>query len=110
MATTIASRKQKARKLQNAVADMIRAWCEGLQPTDIKTATMGERGSDIIFSPLAQEILPFDAIECKCQERLNIWDALKQTAKHGKISLLFFNRNRTDIYVALKAEDFFGML
>ena len=108
--STIASRKAKARRLQNTVADMIRAWCEGIDPEDIKTATMGETGSDIIMSPLAKELLPFDAVECKNREKLNIWQALEQMEKHGDRPVLFFSRNRAEIYVAMKAEDFFSII
>ena len=38
---------------------------------------MGESGEDIQLSPAARKLIPF-AFECKNQEKLNIWESLKQ--------------------------------
>lgn len=68
---------------------------------------MGASGVDIQLSPAARKVYPF-SIEVKCQEALNIWAALEQAEenKGSHTPLLCFKRNRTEIYVALKLEDF----
>ena len=110
MPTKIASRKAKARRLQEWVADQIRNWLTGCDPGDVRTATMGEQGSDVILSPKAAQQWPFDGIECKNTERLQLWQALKQMESHGEAPLLFFAKNRSEVYVCLKATTFFDRI
>lgn len=103
--------KAKGRVFQQFIRDMFLKWAGPLlQPGDVKTAIMGESGTDIILSPLAQEVFPFHAIECKKVEKLNIWSAMKQAKAHGGKPIVFFSRNREDVYVCLRAEDFFNEL
>lgn len=98
------SAKNKGRRLQNdVVADLHEHYPE-LRQGDVKAAIMGEAGRDIGLSPAAEDVIPLD-IECKNQERLNIWDALKQAAsntKDGRIPAVVFKRNRSKTYVALE--------
>jgi hypothetical protein len=107
-ATTVSGRKQKARFLQNLVADKIERFFD-CRPGDVKPAIMGESGVDIHLSPAMQERLPL-AIECKYRESLNIWDAMKQTeanaAKTGLKPALFFKRARSPVYVCVRMSDF----
>lgn len=102
--------KAKGRRAQNEFREMCLAWAEGLEPADIKCATMGETGSDLYFSPCALQIFPFDSVEVKNVEKLNIWKALEQMKAHGHTPILAFRRNGSEMYVALRAEDFFKIL
>lgn len=72
---------------------------------------MGQSGVDVQLSPAARKIYPF-SIECKAQEALSIWSALQQAEdnKGNHTPLLAFKRNRSEIYVALKLEDFLNIL
>lgn len=77
-----------------------------LEPDDVRSTSMGCGGTDIQLSPKARNVYPYD-IECKNQEKLNIWDALKQAEANARdTALVIFKRNRSDIYVALKFDDF----
>ena len=38
---------------------------------------MGDSGEDILLSPAARKLFPF-SVECKNQEKLNIWSSLEQ--------------------------------
>lgn len=83
-----------------------------LRPGDIKPAIMGESGVDIILSPHAKDLIPFD-LEAKNQERLNIWEALKQAranAQEGRIPAVVFSRNREADYIALPFDAFLLLL
>ena len=51
----------------------------------------------------------FHGIECKNRETLNIWQALSQAEEHGGKPIVFFKRNFSETYVALKVEDFFDL-
>jgi hypothetical protein len=102
------SAKSKGRNGQKAVRDMLLASAPNLTENDIRSTSMGASGVDILMSEAALRIYPF-AIEVKCQESLNIWKALEQAEENKSGSLtpiLCFKRNRTEMYVALKFEDF----
>ena len=103
------SRKAKGRSLQNLVRDTFRSlFKDFLEDDDILSRPMSSSGTDIILTPAAKKLIPFD-IECKRQEKLNIHAALKQSqdnTSEGRIALLIFSKNHTEPYVALKFSDF----
>lgn len=79
---------------------------------DIQARQMGGSGTDVILSPAAQKAIPFD-IECKRQEKLNIWQSLEQTktnTKEGRIPLLVFRRNKDIAWACLPFEDLLRLI
>jgi hypothetical protein len=112
MANTPRSRKAKGRKLQNDVRDLIKEHFPQLHPDDVVSTQMGGSGTDIQLSPAARQVLPY-SIECKNQEKLNVWASLEQAennVKEGTYPVLFFKRNRSKMYVAMDAEHFFELI
>jgi hypothetical protein len=106
-----ASAKAKGRALQNQVAELLREAFD-LADEDVKPAIMGEQGEDIHLSAFAREKIGL-SIECKNQERLNIWDALKQAEANAPDDLdpvVVFKRNRSSTYVALDFTAFVYMV
>ena len=101
------SAKAKGRRLQNAVADAIRARFPDLEPDDVRPAIMGASGEDVLLSPAARKRFPY-SVECKNTERLNVWEALRQAeANCGEHTpLLVFTRNRSKTYVAIEWSQF----
>lgn len=103
------SAKNKGVRLQNATRDAILARFPDLEPDDVRTATMGASSEDILLSPAARRLVPF-SIECKNQERLNIWAALEQ-AEHGAFPpAVVFKRNRSKTYVAIELDALLNLL
>lgn len=97
--------KAKGRRLQNEVA-MLLADVTGITyETDgeIDVRPMGQAGVDIILRGEAKKKIPF-SIECKCQERLNIWKAIEQAEKNGE-PLVFIKKNRSKTYVTVEATE-----
>lgn len=72
---------------------------------------MGSQGMDIILSDRARKAFPF-AVECKNQERLNIWQAIAQSQENseGLTPMVVFTRNRDDVYCSLKLDDLLDLL
>jgi hypothetical protein len=107
---SVKARKAKARGVQNTVRDDVRAMYF-LSEHDVRGTPMGITGPDLQLSDEARKHFPF-AVECKCQNALNIWQGLEQAASHAKLDstnptpLLVFKRDRSEIYVALKWSDF----
>ena len=106
------SAKNKGKRLQNSVRDvLLETFKEDLEPDDIKSAIMGDSGEDIQLSPAARKLIPY-SIECKNQEKLNIWSSLEQAEKNsGKSNpVLIFKRNRSKTYAVLEIEDFIKLI
>ena len=70
------SAKQKGRKFQQWTAAKLTELLK-LREGDIRSLSMGASGDDLLLSPAARDVLPFD-FECKCVEKLGIWPTLHQ--------------------------------
>ena len=68
---------------------------------------MGASGEDLIMAHMARQKFPF-SIECKNQERLNVWDSYSQAdTNSGKYEpILFIKKNNKKPLVVLDAEYF----
>ena len=68
---------------------------------------MGSSGEDIIMGKLSRQKFPF-SIECKNQEKVNVWEAYKQSETNckGYEPLVVIKRNRHKPLVVLDAEKF----
>ena len=105
------SAKNKGKRLQNKVRDLILEKFNQLEPDDVRSVTMGESGEDILLSPAARKLFPFST-ECKNQEKLNIWSSLEQaeTNSGNHIPIVIFKRNRSKTNVALEFEKLLELL
>ena len=105
------SAKNKGKRLQNSVRDILLETFDTLEPDDIKSAIMGDSGEDNQLSPAARKLIPY-SIECKNQEKLNIWSALEQAEGNKGVSkpVLIFKRNRSKTYAVLELEDFVDLI
>lgn len=112
MAISIKSRKAKSRSLQNKCAADILKTLQILYPdidmNDVKATPMNISGIDVQLSGRARNAYPW-AIECKNQEKINIWDAIKQADGHAKVEhlkpMVVFKRNREKPKVVIDWED-----
>jgi hypothetical protein len=105
------SAKNKGKRLQNDVRDLILETFQQLEPDDVRSTTMGDSGEDILLSPAARKLFPF-ATECKNQERLNIWESLEQAESNAgqHIPLVVFKRNRSKTYISMEINDLMRLL
>ena len=105
------SAKNKGKRLQNDVRDLILETFTELEPDDVRSTTMGDSGEDVLLSPAARKLIPY-SIECKNQEKLNIWSSLEQAETNaGKhIPLLIFKRNRSKTYAVINIEKFIELI
>ena len=105
------SAKNKGKRLQNDVRDLILETFKELEPDDVRSTTMGDSGEDVLLSPAARKLFPF-SVECKNQEKLNIWSSLEQAETNAgpHIPLLVFKRNRSKTYAVLQLDDLMNML
>lgn len=101
------SAKAKGRRLCQSVVDLLLAAFDTLQPDDLIVTSSGATGEDIRLSPLARQAFPF-SVECKNQEKLNIWAALEQAESNcaGFTPLLVFSRNRSKTYAVIEVDKF----
>ena len=101
------SAKNKGKRLQNKVRDLILEKFNTLEDDDVRSTTMGDSGEDVLLSPAARKLFPF-SIECKNQEKLNIWESYKQASDNaGKYEpIVVIKRNNQKPLVLIDAEYF----
>ena len=106
------SAKNKGKRLQNTVRDvLLETFKEDLEPDDIRSQIMGMSGEDIVLSPAARKLIPY-SIECKNQEKLNIWSSLEQAEGNSgnHPPLVIFKRNRSKTYAVLEFDELLKLL
>ena len=105
------SAKNKGKRLQNKIRDLILEKFDSLEKDDVRSITMGDSGEDILLSPAARRLFPF-SVECKNQEKLNIWSALVQAEENSgdHAPLVIFKRNRSKTYAVLEFDKLLELL
>ena len=100
------SAKAKGRKLQQWMRDLLIEKLD-VHPEDIESRSMGAGGEDLIMARSARKKFPY-SIECKNQEKVNIWDAYKQAEENSKNyePIVVLKRNNTKPLVLVDAEYF----
>lgn len=105
MANTPASRKARGRIGQQEVRRIFLDTFEELSEDDIVSRSSGASGTDLLLSPKAQELIPFD-IEVKFQQNWRLGDWWKQTkANSTRKPLLCLRKNNHEWLAVLRLED-----
>ena len=76
------SAKAKGRRLQQWFRDLLVSKL-GIHKEDIESRSMGAGGEDLIMARSARQKFPY-SIECKNQEKLNVWNAYTQCDQNAK--------------------------
>ena len=100
------SAKAKGRRLQQWIRDLLIEKLE-IHPEDIESRSMGDVGEDLIMARAARESFPY-SIECKNQEKINIWEAYKQAEDNSKDyePVVVLKRNNQKPLILVDAEYF----
>ena len=99
------SAKAKGRRFQQWVRDKL---IENLNihPEDIESRSMGAGGEDLIMARAAREKFPY-SIECKNQEKVNVWSAYEQASensgKYEPIAVIKKNNQKPLVVIDLEA-------
>ena len=104
------SAKAKGRRLQQKFMELLIEKLK-IDPEDIESRSMGAGGEDLIMSRAARHKFPY-SVECKNQERLNIWQAWEQANCNKGIyePLVVIKKNGVRPLVVLDAENFLDMI
>jgi hypothetical protein len=105
-----AAAKAKGRRLQQWFRDKLIETLE-VPEDDVRSTAMGQSGEDILMSKAARDKFPF-SIECKNQEKLNLWAAWEQANSNKGIyhPLLVVKRNGSTPLVVLEADTFMELV
>ena len=100
------SAKAKGRRLQQKFMQLLIEKLD-IDPEDIESRSMGAGGEDLIMSRAARHKFPY-SVECKNQEKLNIWSAWDQANNNRGIyePIVVIKRNGVPPLVVLEAENF----
>ena len=82
-----------------------------IDPEDIESRSMGAGGEDLIMSKAARNKFPY-SVECKNQEKLNIWSAWEQANGNKGIyePLVVIKKNGVNPLIVVDAESFLDMI
>ena len=102
----VQSGKAKGRRLQQWTRDAL-VESLNIHPEDIESRSMGAGGEDLIMSRAAREAFPY-SVECKNQEKINIWSAYEQASENsGQYTpIVVLKRNNVKPLVLIDAQDF----
>ena len=100
------SAKAKGRRLQQWFRDLLVSKL-GIHKEDIESRSMGAGGEDLIMARSARQKFPY-SIECKNQEKINIWESYKQADENSKDyePVVVLKRNKHKPLVLVDAEYF----
>ena len=103
------SAKAKGRKLQQWFRDRLIDVLE-IHEEDIESRSMGAGGEDLIMARAAREKFPY-SVECKNQEKINIWESYKQADSNSKVyePVVVLKRNKHKPLVLVDAEYFVNL-
>tara|TARA_B100000579_G_C22588912_1_gene737066 strand:- start:274 stop:606 length:333 start_codon:yes stop_codon:yes gene_type:complete len=103
------SAKAKGRKLQQWMRNLLIEKLE-VHPEDIESRSVGAGGEDLIMARAAREKFPM-SIECKNQEKVNVWEAYKQAEDNsGNYEpVVVIKRNKVKPLVVVDAEYFVSL-
>ena len=107
------SRKSKGMKFQNDIRDLLlEKFGDKLEQDDIKTASSGVPGMDLLLSPAAQRLFPF-ACEAKRTEKMSVpswWEQAKANSTDKLKPIIITKQNRKEALVILSLTDFLELL
>ena len=100
------SAKAKGRRLQQWFRDLLVSKL-GIHKEVIESRSMGAGGEDLIMARSARQKFPY-SIECKNQEKINIWESYKQASENSKDyePVVVLKRNKHKPLVLVDAEYF----
>tara|TARA_A100001011_G_C14262085_1_gene822917 strand:+ start:115 stop:456 length:342 start_codon:yes stop_codon:yes gene_type:complete len=103
------SAKAKGRRLQQWFRDQLIEKLE-VHPEDIESRSMGAGGEDLIMARAARKKFPY-SIECKNQEKLNVWESYSQAVDNcnNYEPVVVIKRNNHKALVVVDAEYFVGL-
>ena len=103
------SAKAKGRRLQQWFRDQLIEKLE-VHPEDIESRSMGAGGEDLIMARAARGKFPY-SVECKNQEKLNIWESYSQAVDNcnNYEPVVVIKRNNHKALVVVDAEYFVGL-
>ena len=103
------SKKSKGRRLQKWVREQLIEKLN-IHEEDIESRSMGAGGEDLIMARAARKKFPY-SIECKNQEKLNIWESYSQAVDNCKDyePVVVIKRNNHKPLVVVDAEYFVGL-
>ena len=96
----------KGRRFQQWVRDKLIETLR-VHPEDIESRSMGAGGEDLIMARAAREKFPY-SVECKNQERLNLWEAYSQAEANcgDHQPIVFLKKNNHKPLVLVDADYF----
>ncbi|MEM1973249.1 MAG: hypothetical protein QXN68_00505 [Thermoplasmata archaeon] len=108
----IRTKKQKSKRLQEYVVNLILKTYPELTEDDVRSTYSSVPGPDILLSSRAKQLFPFD-VECKNHERINLykfWEQLKKRSSGTELPLLVVKSNHKEVLFVMDEKTFIYLL
>ena len=108
MAIKTSSAKAKGRRLQQFARDCILAAFPKLDPSDVRSTSMGAAGEDVLPSKAARDAFPY-SVECKSLKAVAVYKHIDQAISNcpkGAEPLVFIKADRRAPLAIVDAEHF----
>lgn len=97
------SNKAKGRTGQQAIRDLILSVFPELEADDVRSTSMGSSGEDLLLSPAARKLLPWN-IEVKRKKKIAACRFMDQAKSHGNYKpVAFFREDHGPWYACVDA-------
>lgn len=106
---TPSSAKNKGRRFQQYVRDILLKEFPQLERDDVKSTSMGSQGEDVQLSPAARKLIPYN-IECKSKAKSQIHTYYEQAKQHGEYEPLVVVKKDRSIPLAIVSLEHFIQL
>lgn len=104
------SAKGKGRAFQKKMVSCLLGLFPELEPDDVTSRSMGAPGTDILLSPKARKLIPYD-IECKHRAAIAVYDWIEQRETGGEYPpLVFAKANHKNPIVIMYLGEFMELL
>lgn len=103
------SAKNKGKRLQNLVRDLILQAFPFLTQRDVLSTTMGEAGADVKLSERAFTLFPYD-VECKNLAKVAIYKHYSQREKPQGEPLLVIKQNNSEPLAVVSLKHFMELV
>ena len=107
---TVRSGKAKGANGQKEMRDLLLSAFPELELDDVRSTSMGAPGEDLLLSPAARRLIPFN-IEVKRRKRIAFCRWMDQAVTHGTHKpVCFFREDNKEWFACIKARDLLDLL
>lgn len=102
--------KSRGRNGEREIRELLLSYFPELEPDDVRLVGSGASGEDILLSPAARKLIPWQ-IEVKRRKNISVLRFMEQAEGHGEhTAIAFFREDRGKWYACIEAKHVLSLL